>query len=82
MQVFVYVEVWQSKDERGGVRVGGNAFSRLQEVERDPAELVGGQRQPGWGCRSNLLSAKTNTYFCPSLLFCSHGWRYASCCVH
>lgn len=34
MQVFVYVEVWRSKDERGGVRVGGNAFSRLQEVER------------------------------------------------
>lgn len=30
--------------------VEDNAFSRPQEVERDPAELVGGQSKPEWGC--------------------------------
>lgn len=37
-----------------------DAVSGLQEVKR--AQLVGGRSTPGWGRRSGLLSAKTNTH--------------------
>lgn len=57
---FVYVEVWHKM--RG--EFGGDAFRGLQEAE-SPSRASG---RSGWGCRSNLLSAKTNTCFFSPLL--------------